>query len=112
MVGLLSSCGEDKDANKEQEGNEGSNGPSAGEPAAPENGPADAADVPEGFESLKITKGQAANYKEWLAKQEGTPKPDDLANFMMSILTPDQQAEMKKLIEAATPKDPNTPEGK
>ncbi|MGC6464552.1 MAG: hypothetical protein ACON38_11960 [Akkermansiaceae bacterium] len=75
MMGLLSSCGEDKDANKEQEGNEGSNGPSAGEPAAPENEPADAADVPEGFESLKITKGQPPITRSGWRSRKGLQSP-------------------------------------
>ncbi len=80
---------------------------SASEATAPDekiestNDLAEPAEIPAGFESLSLTKGQAAKINQWLVQQGEQADPSDLAAYVTSLLRDDQQAEFRKVIEAA-----------
>ena len=61
---------------------------------------ANPADVPQGFESLNLSKDQAAKINGWLKKQGDKVNPADFAKFVKAQLRKDQQEAFRKLLEA------------
>jgi hypothetical protein len=66
-------------------------------------------DVPAGFETLQLTEGQAKNLNAWLAARKPTPDPSELAQYLKTLMKSDQQEALDKLLNSATPADPDAP---
>jgi len=73
----------------------GSKVTSSNERAAP-------AEVPKGFEALRLTKAQTEKINHWLSQHGATPNPAEYARFVQSVLRADQQAEFQKMLTAGS----------
>lgn len=60
------------------------------------------AEVPKGFEALRLTKTQAGQINHWLSQHGATPNPAEYARFVQSVLRADQQAEFQKMLTAGS----------